>query len=73
MFQEVLQQLMASSMENGVERDISDFRLKPGACRLLQALTESYMTNLFLKASMVAVHAKRMTVDERDLRLLAGQ
>eukprot|EP00438_Fugacium_kawagutii_P026960 Skav236617 [mRNA] locus=scaffold1476:212992:214389:- [translate_table: standard] len=72
MFQEVLQQLMASSMENGVERDISDFRLKPGACRLLQALTESYMTNLFLEASMVAVHAKRMTVDERDLRFLAA-
>lgn len=56
---------MATSKENGV----GHCRFPPQA-RSIVAVTESYMSNLFLKASMVALHAKRMTVD--DLRLLAA-
>ena len=44
--------------------------LGKGACRLLHAVSEAYIANLFVKAGMLASHAKRQTVNETDLRLL---
>ena len=45
-------------------------RLGEGAKRLLHSVSESYITNLFLRASLLAGHAKRSTVEPCDFKLL---
>jgi histone H3/H4 len=49
---------------------LPNMSLGKGAKRLLHSVSEAYLTNLFLRASMVAGHAKRATVEPCDFKLL---
>ena len=56
--------------EQSPKRSLPNMSLWKGAMRLLHSVSEAYLMNLFLRASMVAGHAKRATVEPCDFKLL---
>ena len=67
LMQAVLDEIVSTGEVEGDEPKMS---LGKGAKRLLHSVSEAYLTNLFLRASMVAGHAKRHTVELSDFKLL---
>ena len=49
--------------------DKSDMRFRAGALEALQAATEQYMVTMFEMSNLAAVHAKRVTVQPKDMKL----
>lgn len=45
-------------------------RLQESACRALQQAAESYLTDLFANSLLLANHAKRKTVQPKDINLV---
>ena len=45
------------------------FRLQENALKALQDATESFMVKVFEDTNLCAIHAKRETIDKRDLAL----
>eukprot|EP00045_Choanoeca_perplexa_P004491 m.38607 g.38607 ORF g.38607 m.38607 type:complete len:139 (-) comp12601_c0_seq1:1103-1519(-) len=46
-----------------------DMRFQPAALAALQESTEAYLVGLFEDANLCAIHARRVTIMPRDLRL----
>ena len=47
-----------------------DFKITKEAFRALQEICETMLTNLFEKAQRAAIHAKRITISQRDIQLV---
>jgi histone H3 len=47
----------------------TDLRFQPQAFEALQAASEAYLIGLFEDANMCAIHAKRVTIQPRDMAL----
>lgn len=47
----------------------TDLRFQASAIEAIQEATEAYLTGLFEDANLCAVHAKRVTIMPRDVRL----
>ncbi|ORY17598.1 histone-fold-containing protein [Clohesyomyces aquaticus] len=45
------------------------FRWKSGALGALQEATEAYLVSLFTDANLCAIHAKRVTIQQKDIQL----
>ena len=46
-----------------------DFRLTPATVMALQEATEAYLVRLFDDANLCAIHAKRVTIQPKDIHL----
>lgn len=47
----------------------SDFRFQASAVNALQEASEQYLTGLFEDTNLIAIHARRVTVMPKDIRL----
>lgn len=46
-----------------------DWRVQPGAMFALQEAAEAYLVKLFEDTNLCAIHAKRVTIEPKDLQL----
>ncbi|KAH7702417.1 histone H3.3 [Aphelenchoides avenae] len=51
------------------DREIEPWRYQSAAIGALQHAAEAYLTNLFEDANMCAIHAKRVTIMQKDIQL----
>jgi histone H3/H4 len=50
-------------------RQWKEFRWSKGALEALQEATEQYLTALFADSNLIAIHAKRVTLQQKDIQL----
>jgi len=50
-------------------RQWNEFRWSKGALEALQESAEQYLTALFADANLIAIHAKRVTLQQKDIQL----
>lgn len=66
----LIQRLPFQRIVRDVARDIRpDLRFQPKAIDALQHAAEQYMTSVFEDANLCSLHAKRVTLTDRDLGL----
>ena len=63
-FQRLVREILQSNLNPGVE-----FRLQASAVAALQEASEAYLTSLFETSNLCAIHAKRVTIQPKDIRL----
>lgn len=63
-FQRLVREILQSNLIPGVE-----FRLQASALAALQEASEAYLTSLFETSNLCAIHAKRVTIQPKDIRL----
>ena len=50
-------------------RNLPDFRFKVDALRCMQEASEAFLVQLFEDSLLLAIHAKRVTIMNKDMRL----
>ncbi|KAJ7068365.1 histone H3 [Mycena amicta] len=60
---------IASEMTTDYNNHLSDLRWQSSALLALQEATEAYLVHLFEDANLCAIHAKRVTLMQRDIQL----
>lgn len=52
-----------------LQKEQSNFRIQARAIAALQEATEAYLVGLFEDANLCAIHAKRVTLQPKDMQL----
>ena len=57
------------AMAEQTRRNLPDFRFKRDALRCMQEACEAFLVQLFEDSLLLAIHAKRVTVMNKDMKL----
>ncbi|KAF2193572.1 histone-domain-containing protein, partial [Zopfia rhizophila CBS 207.26] len=66
-FARLVREIATPLYQMGSEGD--NWRWQSGAIQALQEATEAFLVNLFMDANLCAVHAKRVTIQVKDIQL----
>jgi histone H3/H4 len=68
-FKRIITNIVREGHKQRNKRGQNVIKFKPMAVMALQEATEAYITRLFEDTELLAVHARRMTIEDKDMTL----